>query len=312
MISKDEFNKYLDELLENENDIKKLKYLTGFQNKLGYVYFTLAIVFAFFSLFSIAIKFWIGIGLFLVLSVCSAIIAHKKWTKVDDALKYFDDNYINLIISYLLDGYEHTLNRRYEIEEEIFRQSQFVRSYDEYRGEDLLDINVTGDNKLSKLNLKLCDVETRKIIKTKSGNNGTRVNFNGIFGYIEFPSEFKCVLSLNDKFQNDNCVMEKVELEDIDFNESFDVYSNDQVEARYVLTPDVMSILLSLKRMSKKMSLNLVGNRLYVSFKDMRLFEMKDARRNSAVSMFKNFYDPICVVLSLVNEIKKNNKLFKI
>jgi hypothetical protein len=43
--------------------------------------------------------------------------------------------------------------------------------------------------------------------------------------------------------------LEKVKLESIDFENRFIVYSNDQVEARYILTPSFMERLVKLEKM---------------------------------------------------------------
>ena len=68
---------------------------------------------------------------------------------------------------------------------------------------------------------------------------------------------------LRDKFNK----LENVELEDPEFEQQFEVYSTDQVEARYLLTPSFMQRLLDL-------SVLFHGSNIQCSFYDDRLLLM--------------------------------------
>ena len=58
---------------------------------------------------------------------------------------------------------------------------------------------------------------------------------------------------------------DRVRLEDPDFEKIFEVYGTDQVEARFLLTPDVMQAFVDLERVFK-------GQRLRVAFHDKKIF----------------------------------------
>ena len=105
--------------------------------------------------------------------------------------------------------------------------------------------------------------------------------------------------------------MQKVELEDIQFNKLFRVSCSNQIEARYILTPDMMSKLLSFDEIAKSIEITMVGNRMYVGFSSFRLFEMETISNGEVASIFRNFYTPIYILLNLIEEIKNNNKIFK-
>ena len=51
---------------------------------------------------------------------------------------------------------------------------------------------------------------------------------------------------------------------------------------------------------------------MYVGFSALRLFETKNVVNGDVVSMFRNFYTPIYVLFTLIEEIKNNDKVFKI
>lgn len=69
-------------------------------------------------------------------------------------------------------------------------------------------------------------------------------------------------------FQN---IGERVELESDDFNSAFIVYSTDQVEARYLLTPTTMERLLRLRKPTvRELSLGFDEGKVWIAFNDRR------------------------------------------
>lgn len=69
-------------------------------------------------------------------------------------------------------------------------------------------------------------------------------------------------------FQN---IGERVELESDDFNSAFIVYSTDQVEARYLLTPTMMQRLLRLRKPTvRELSLGFDDGKVWIAFNDRR------------------------------------------
>ena len=94
--------------------------------------------------------------------------------------------------------------------------------------------------------------------------------------------------------------LEKVSLEDPQFQREFDVLSSDQVEARYLLTPAFMDRLLRLQALFK-------GARLQASFYDDRLFMMIESSldRFEPGSIFTpvDFSEEINTVLGEMREL---------
>lgn len=78
----------------------------------------------------------------------------------------------------------------------------------------------------------------------------------------------------------------RVKLEDPVFEKTFEVYGTDQVEARFLLTPDVMQALVDLETAFKggKLRCAFDSNQIYVAVEGGDLFEPG--------SMFKSFDDP--------------------
>ena len=134
--------------------------------------------------------------------------------------------------------------------------------------------------------------------------------YKGMFGYIEFPFEFKCLLCLNSRYKKADTSLSIVKLEDIVFSKKFGVLSNDQIESRYILTPDIMEKLLQLYGHFKGLRITLVDNKMYIASSATNLFEFSGTKANPE-TLFARLYDDVSAILSLVSEIKDNNKIFR-
>ena len=184
--------------------------------------------------------------------------------------------------------------------------------YDRYCGFDKISVNIPSDDGgMTGVYLNMCDLNVIKIEKDDEGNKIEKCVYAGAFGYVEFPFEFKCILSINTKYKKRNVKMEKVALEDLTFHKKFGVYSSDQVEARYMLTPVAMEKLMILQKKVGTVMMTFVDNRMYIGFPDENLFELGKFDGNIS-SIFDDLYDDVYNLLVLVNEIKSNNKIFKI
>ena len=191
--------------------------------------------------------------------------------------------------------------------------------YDSYGGEDLFKITIKNDDGTdSNTQFLISDLEvTREETETVTrrdadGNTYTEEEtrtidiFTGAFGYIKFPFQFKCTLAINDAEED----LEEIKLEDIQFNKNFIVSTDDQVEALCILTPTMMNKLKKLKKRTGQVGILLCKDEMYIAL-DRNLFEMKSKLKELSVNVFDNLYDDISCMLGIAEEIKNNNKVFK-
>ena len=69
--------------------------------------------------------------------------------------------------------------------------------------------------------------------------------------------------------------LQNVEMEDPDFERAFEVYTTDQVEARYLLTPDIMERILRLRhQLKREIRIAFYQDRVYVSIDDVQNFRV--------------------------------------
>jgi len=172
------------------------------------------------------------------------------------------------------------------ISEEEFRESLlFQRDPDRYHGEDLIE------GRVGQTAIRLSEVHAE--YKTEhydsKGNRYTTWHtlFRGLFILADFNKHFNGItLVLPDVEQNllgwFGQVLqglsaklgmqpgELVKLEDPDFERAFKVYSTDQIEARYILTPSLMARILRFRQLTQsEIRLAFIASRLYVAIPTM-------------------------------------------
>lgn len=312
MISREKYNEYLKELAAKERNNSNLKYLEKEYQRLSSV-MIIGGVLLFILVFFVA--FLMGqSGFFMIIFISIGLIAFGsvRAYNTSKSMNYYKNNYKEKVINCLLSGYDYTFNPFGQISSSIFDSSQFARFYDRYSGSDQLSINIPNDDgSKSNIDLTLCDLKVTKIEKDDEGNEREVNVYKGVFGYVDFPFDFKCTLCVNTRYSNGR-KMEKIKLEDINFNKTFSVHSNDQIESRYILTPKMMEYLYDLNARLGGLKLILTNNKMYLGFNYFDMLELGEYENNNIETMFDNFYDEIEALLSLVEEIKNNDKVFKI
>lgn len=310
MVSKEEYKKYVKELVGEDNKGHEIKYLTksykGTSSTLitiGVVLFVLTI--AFFSLGGIAF-------IFAVIGMALCIVGAVRTVNTTSAARYYKKNYRGLILDYLLKGYEYSFVPEGKASEKIFKESQFAGYYEDYNGSDKLTINIPNDDgSKSGCHLTLCDIDVTKTVEDSDGDTRTVTVYKGVFGYVEFPFEFKCILCIDSNYIKEGKKLKGVTLEDIVFNKKFMVISDDQIESRYILTPTMMENLLALEKRFNGTKITLVDNRMYIGAIHKNLFELEGIDGTNIESAFDIFYEEVEAILKIIDEIRNNNKVFK-
>lgn len=179
-----------------------------------------------------------------------------------------------------------------------FKESGLFRTgIDRYKGEDLFW------GRLGKTDIRFSEVhaEYKTTTRTKHGSHTTwHTIFKGLFVIADFNKHFRghtVVLPdvaeralgwLGQKLQDTFDLFrrgELVKLEDPEFEREFAVYGDDQVEARYILTPALMRRLLEFKRRT--------GKRCWFSFAGSNIHIAVDTDRDMFdVSLSRSLLDP--------------------
>ena len=297
MISKEEFISFCKEIIPEEE-------MTKYKKKTRNMWITLSCVLIAELIAAIFIPMgFMFMPMLAIISVVIIVLTMKYNTNE------FKGKYSHKVLDCLLKGYSYTYNQHAYIDSSIYKSSGFgSTNYDSYTGEDFFKIDIPKDDgSPSGTYLSLSDLHiTRQETYTDSqGRRKTRTVtlYDGILGYVRFPFGFKCDLSLNVGFWG----KEKIKLEDIKFNKKFRTYTNNQLEALVILTPTLMTKLVALEERVGNLKLSLTeGGFLYLGISN-ELFKINKPNEKA----FEHYYNDISNILGIVNEIKNNNKVFK-
>ena len=191
----------------------------------------------------------------------------------------------------------------------------FLQKPDSYNGDDYTE-GTHGKT-------FFCFSELHTEYKVSSGKQTSWVTiFKGLFFIGDFNKNFSgrtYVWSeenpqlnfFNKLFSSFANNLEKVQLESPEFERSFVVYSNDQVEARYILTPSFMERLIKLEGlMGTGISFSFVNTNIYVAVPVRRsLFEPSIFSRNDYKSL-EDYYNTVHIVLDIIDELNLNLRIW--
>lgn len=217
-------------------------------------------------------------------------------------------------VDFLLKGKTYTYEQKSFISRNNFTTSPFYtgETVDNYEGEDYLRINVPNDDGTASNNwFSVSDICAEHEYTDKDGDKHTQIIFSGVFGYIDFPFKFKHTLTINHR-QIEKRKLERVRLEDIAFNNAFKVWCDDQIEARYILTPEVMAKLKQLKESFGNIQIVLSGHTLYFAAPYKNLFAISSRAKTLNATAFSRVKQDVDALSGFVSEIARNNKVFKI
>ncbi len=199
---------------------------------------------------------------FVVFIIAALIVGNRK----KKLAGLFKQEAIPELLRTALPGFWYASSGYVDLDE--FKNASLFKSPDRYSGKDYFE----GTHGKTRLHFSLVHAEERyETTTTETDNDGhttTRTEehwrdiFKGLFFSADFNKQFNgCTLVragkagiLSGLFGN------LVKLEDPRFSQQFKVYSSDQIEARYLLTPRMMERLLDLKDSLGSFELSFVGS----------------------------------------------------
>ena len=210
------------------------------------------------------------------------------------------------------------------ISEDTFEQSRiFLSSPDRYSGEDLFSGNV------GKTNMMFSEIhaEERRTTTDSDGNTKTEYEtiFSGLFFVTEFHKHFKSetyVLPdfseswmgrIGRKLQKWNWSRpDLVEMESPEFEKEFVVYGTDQIESRYLITPDMMDRILELKRSFKaNVHLSFLSSKLYIAVDTHRdFFEASFSKSLLTGKQVETIVRELQLCISIVEILNLNTRIW--
>lgn len=237
--------------------------------------------------------------IFFVLSFIVGLTYSVLSKDKNEYTKYFKEKVIKTFVK----EYSEALEYRSEqgISPNIYKEGEFER-YDSYSTEDL----ITGTLN-EKYKIIMAEVYTESESTDSEGHTSYTTLFHGLFAKIEFDKN----LNTNMKIRRNSEALfrkkEKLEMDSSEFEEKFDVYSEDKIIAMQLLTSDIMQMLLDFKEKNKiTPEMTLKGNTLYIRFSTGDMFEPMLLKKALDYDTLKKYYDTINFTLDITEKFLKN------
>lgn len=229
------------------------------------------------------IPFVIAAGIVLIVSLVVMIIKHQRFYK--DFKARFKGKVIPAVVKFVDERLEYDPHR--SLMAQYGESRIFTQRVDRYKAED------TISGKFDATDFSFGEIHTEyKTVSTDSKGN-RQEHWHTIFKGMLFVSDFhknfhgetmidvdtmeRYLGKLGRKFQqwNPSRPGNLVKLENPEFEKKFAVYSTDEQECRYILTPSMMERLLDMtKRINFKVAISFRNNQVYIAvFNNMDLFE---------------------------------------
>lgn len=203
--------------------------------------------------------------------------------------------------------------------EKYFESRIFTGRADKYSGEDYIS------GLVDKTEVAFSEIHAQERRRGNKGQTYYVTIFKGLFMIADFHKNFhghtivlpdtaeKLFGFLGKKFQSWNFTREQVvHMENVEFEKEFVVYSNDQVEARYILSTSMIQRILEMKKKyNTKIYLSFINSKVFVAlYNYQNLFEPKFKESITNSDYIRTFYCELCDCLSIVDDLNLNTRIW--
>ncbi len=209
-----------------------------------------------------------------------------------------------------------------KIDPSIYDNSKIFRTgFDRYTGDDYII------GMVDKTEFEISELHTEyKTRDSEDNSDRWHTIFKGLFFHADFNKNLSAETYVlpdtaerifgkwGQKFQGFSSKGELVKLENQEFEKEFKVYSNDQVEARYVLTPSMMEAMVNLKKNlpgGHRMNFAFHGSSVYCAIEiSKNLFEPNIMKSGMNFKDISIFYQYLGIIELLINELNLNTRIW--
>lgn len=263
-----------------------------------------------------------GVWLYVLLGLAAVVIAVVAAGRHKELRAEFKREIVTRVVRYFSPAVRYSPGSG--IDRAKFRRGAlFKQGIDRYRAED----HVAGKLGLTEFEVSEVHAEYKQTTRDSKGRTSTTWHtiFRGLYLVADFNKAFHgqtVVLPdsleqafgwLGQKLQGMNLVRgQLIKLEDVEFEKAFVVYGDDQVEARYILTPVLMQRMLELRRN--------VGGRVYFSFTGSQVhvaipsgqnhFEPRLSRALTLDHSAEEYYQDLVLMTGIIEDLNLNTRIW--
>jgi len=243
------------------------------------------------------------------------------WFKTKASREYrakFKSKVVGKIIRYINPEYRYSPYGRMD-KNEFVSTGIFNRTPDRYQGEDL----ISGVNDQTEFSFS--EVTAQYYVQDSKGRRSLRTLFKGLMFKADFHKDFKTrtvirsdigekyLGNIGKMFQKLNFTRTGLtEMENVDFEKEFVVYSDDSLEARYILSPSFMEKLMACKkRLDVEISLSFYKSNIYIAIPISKdFFEPRLFRTIIDQEKTEEYFEDMKMVLEIIDELNLNTRIW--
>ena len=276
---------------------KERKKQIEFAKKVGYIAYPVAGCLGLFM-------WWKSFGgfLFVALGALISIPTLVKLWSQNHLTHSFKNNLIAPLLNKLRPGVVYLPSA--SIQEQIFNESNLFSKPDRYKGEDLFQ------GKHDKTLFSFSEIHAEKEHKSKNSTTYSTI-FKGVFMVADFNKHIKnetYVFTSGGKWFSK---FKRVKLENPEFEDNFNVYSDNQIEARYILTPSLMEKIIKLeKEFNAQLFMSFIGRNVYIALKNNENFFEPDFSKEVSSSLVNDIVREIDSCIEIIDELDLNTRIW--
>ena len=248
-------------------------------------------------------RFWdeAAVGVFFgvaVYGVVSALLTASK-------RRNFRSNFKNKVVASIAKSFGLSYD-----ESGGLTADEFFEIYDCYINEQSSEDMMSGE--VQGVRVRFSDFYAAEKVRTKNGTR-TDVKFHGVLFVADFHKRLNCEVRVCHKnSRNLRRYGQRANMDDVKFEEFFDVYTTDQVGARYALTPLLMQRLTEVYlRLGSQINAVLREDKIYVAIETWRdNFEPRidcSLKQDATIALY---VDEIGALAGIVSELNLNRKIW--
>ncbi|WP_306528287.1 DUF3137 domain-containing protein [Campylobacter sp.] len=248
-------------------------------------------------------RFWgeVAAGVFFgvaVYGVVSALLTASK-------RRNFRSNFKNRVVASIAKNFGLSYD-----ESDGLTADEFFEIYDCYINEQSSEDMMSGE--VQGVRVRFSDFYAAEKVRTKNGTR-TDVKFQGVLFVADFHKRLNCEVRVCHKnSRNLRKYGQRANMDDVKFEEFFDVYTTDQVGARYALTPLLMQRLTEVYlRLGSQINAVLREDKIYVAIETWRdNFEPRIDCSLKQDATIELYVDEIGALVGIVSELNLNRKIW--
>lgn len=255
------------------------------------------------SVGALVARFWdeVAPGVFFgvaVYGVVSALLTASK-------RRNFRSNFKNRVVASIAKSFGLSYD-----ESDGLAADEFFEIYDCYINEQSSEDMMSGE--VQGVRVSFSDFYAAEKVRTKNGTR-TDVKFQGVLFVADFHRRLNCEVRVCHKnSRNLRRCGQRANMDDVKFEEFFDVYTTDQVGARYALTPLLMQRLTEIYlRLGSQINAVLREDKIYVAIETWRdNFEPRidcSLKQDATIALY---VDEIGALVDIVSELNLNRKIW--